>query len=375
MKPRILHRYIFRSLALNWLGLLALLTVIMSAGQLPAILSRAAEYEIAPNLILQVLAWMMIANAPILILLTLMIAIVVTLGRMNSDNELIAMSAVGFGPLSLLSAALVLAIPAIALQAAITMHYAPEAFCQAVKVRDQAARNIALTPIRPGRFLQIADGRTLHVEKVAANGELQRIFTASQRDGIVETVTANRGHVIADLAHDRLWLELEDGVRHSGEPGTKKYQIVRFRELRMGFPLPAGVTRCTRPDAMSSGELWNSSGAPERAELNSRLGYIFMTAILTIAGVALSKSRPRMGAYARLPLALGMFALYQMCAAGVTAWASRTPAAGPWAYWLLHALAAAWAVAALMSGPKSFFARRPASTGVQAIAPASGGER
>jgi lipopolysaccharide export LptBFGC system permease protein LptF len=150
-------------------------------------------------------------------------------------------------------------------------------------------------------------------------------------------------------------------------PGMKKFQIVKFRELRMGFPLPAGVTRCTRPDALTSGELLTARGAPERAELHSRLGYIWMTAVLTLAGVALSKSRPRSGAYARLPLALGLFALYQMCAAGITAWSTRTPAAGPWAFWALHFFAAAWAVVALRSGPKSFR--------VQAAAPASGGGR
>ena len=362
MKPRILYGYIFRGLALNWLVLLGLLTLVMSAGQLPAILSRAAEYEIAPDLILRVLAWMTVANAPLVILVTIMIAIIVTFGRLASDSELIAMSAAGFAPWNLLCAALLLAIPVIALQAMITLRYAPDAFCQAVLVRAQAARNIALAPIRPGRFLQVADGRTLYVEKVDADGELRRVFAASRRAGVVETVTAIRGRVIADPDHDRMTLELEDGVLNKGIPGTRKFEIVRFRELRIVFPLPAGTTQCSRPDARASLDLWNSRGAPERAEIHSRLGYIFMTAVLTLAAVALSKSRPRTGAYARLPLALGIFATYQFSAAGLAAWISRTPSVGAWPYWSLHLLAAAWAIAVLMKGPGPFFRRRARST-------------
>jgi lipopolysaccharide export system permease protein len=359
VKPRILYGYIFRGLALNWLALLALLTLVMSAGQLPAILSRAAEYEIAPNLVLQVLAWMTVANAPLVILVTIMIAIIVTLGRLASDSELIAMSAAGFTPWNLLCAALLLAIPVIVLQAMVTLRYAPDAFCQAVLARAQAARNIALAPIRPGRFLQVGGGRTLYVGKVGAAGELHTIFAASRREGIVEIVTASRGRVVADAAHDRMWLELNDGTRHSGAPGTRRFEIVRFRELRLGFPLPAGTTHCSRPDARASGELWKSRGAPERAEIHSRLGYIFMTAVLTLTAVALSKSRPRTGAYARLPLALGIFAAYQFSAVGLTAWLSRTPSVGPWPYWSLHLLAAAWAIAGLTRGSGSFFSRQP----------------
>jgi hypothetical protein len=82
-----------------------------------------------------------------------------------------------------------------------------------------------------------------------------------------------------------------------------------------------------------------------------------MTAVLTLVAVALSKSRPRTGAYAQLPLALAIFAAYQFSAAGLTSWSSRTPSAGPWAYWSLHLLAAAGACAGLMQGSQPIFRR------------------
>jgi hypothetical protein len=90
-----------------------------------------------------------------------------------------------------------------------------------------------------------------------------------------------------------------------------------------------------------------------------------MTAVLTLMAVALSKTRPRTGAYARLPLALGLFALYQFCATGLTAWSSRTPSAGPLAYWTLHLLAATWTIAGLMNRQSTISRRRQSRARLQ----------
>src|SRR5882672_11175227 len=176
MIPRTLYGYVLRRLALTWIGMLALLTVIMTVGQLPAIMNRAAEHEIAPQLIAQVLLWMMLANAPILIIITLTLAITATLGRLGSNNELTAMAAA-----------------VIALQGSICLQFAPQAFCKAVQVRGQAARNLALAPIHAGQFLRISGSRTLFVGAIGPAGELREVFATSDGTEAIEIITAARG--------------------------------------------------------------------------------------------------------------------------------------------------------------------------------------
>jgi lipopolysaccharide export LptBFGC system permease protein LptF len=72
--PRILYRYLLKDFFYAWVALFAGLTVITMVGQLPTILGRAADHEIAPHLILEVLMLMLVANAPVLMLLTLLLA-------------------------------------------------------------------------------------------------------------------------------------------------------------------------------------------------------------------------------------------------------------------------------------------------------------
>ena len=103
MKSALLRCYLWRTLALHWVVLFSGLMIIVTVGQLPAILGRAAEHEVASHLVFEVLVLMVVANMPIVILLTLLLAIVATIGRMCHDGEITAMRAVGFSPLNFLA--------------------------------------------------------------------------------------------------------------------------------------------------------------------------------------------------------------------------------------------------------------------------------
>src|SRR5882672_4750863 len=328
MIPRTLYGYVLRRLALTWIGMLALLTVIMTVGQLPAIMNRAAEHEIAPQLIAQVLLWMMLANAPILIIITLTLAITATLGRLGSNNELTAMAAA-----------------VIALQGSICLQFAPQAFCKAVQVRGQAARNLALAPIHAGQFLRISGSRTLFVGAIGPAGELREVFATSDGTEAIEIITAARGRVVPEFAHDRVELQLFDGQRYTGVTGQRRFQIVTFRELSMPIALPASSGECTRPDARGSGELWRSTRTADLAELDSRVGFIVMTGVLVLIALALSRNRPRKSAYSNLAPVLGVFIVYLFVAVGIAAWSARNPGTGRALYWGLHGIAATLAIA------------------------------
>src|SRR5882672_5441279 len=345
MIPRTLYGYVLRRLALTWIGMLALLTVIMTVGQLPAIMNRAAEHEIAPQLIAQVLLWMMLANAPILIIITLTLAITATLGRLGSNNELTAMAAAGISPLHLLAAVMMLAAPVIALQGSICLQFAPQAFCKAVQVRGQAARNLALAPIHAGQFLRISGSRTLFVGAIGPAGELREVFATSDGTEAIEIITAARGRVVPEFAHDRVELQLFDGQRYTGVTGQRRFQIVTFRELSMPIALPASSGECTRPDARGSGELWRSTRTADLAELDSRVGFIVMTGVLVLIALALSRNRPRKSAYSNLAPVLGVFIVYLFVAVGIAAWSARNPGTGRALYWGLHGIAATLAIA------------------------------
>ena len=334
--PRVLYGYLFRSLALTWLGVVAVLITILTFGQVPQILVRAAENQISRDMIGQVIGWMTLANAPVLLPFGMMLAVVLTMGRFGNDSELTAMRAVGMSPGKLLIPVLLLALPATALQAAIALHLAPDALCSAVKVRAEAVRTLALAPIKPGKFQSFGRDGTLLVEDLGADGELLNIFATVGDHGSSQVMTAARGRIDADLDHDRIQLTLFEGRRYEGVPGEGKFRTVTFGEYTGWFPLPSAVRECKRADSLPTRQLMGSNEPRDRAELNARFGSVAMMLILSLLAAALAVIKPREGRYARLPSALAISLVYLMASIGLTTWSTRQPDLGPLAFWSLH---------------------------------------
>ena len=336
--PGILYRYLLRSLLASWAGVAGVLLTVLVVSQLPNVLNRALAKEIAPEVIWQVLGWITLANLPAVLPISLLLAVVLTLGRMGSDSELTAMRAGGVSMLGLLVPVTLLAAPLAIVQAGITLQFAPQALCNTLKARSQAARTLALGPVRPGVFQAFGSGSSYFVGGVDADGTLREVFISrGEQSGPVEVILAARGRVEAFPEQDRLRLQLFDGRRYEGTPGTGRFRILTFEGYEAWVPIPTVVGRCERPDSRTTADLWKSAVPAERAELNWRIGMALTLLVLAIFSVPLAIIRPRQGRLARVPAALGVFFLYFFGAIGLTTFSTRNPALGVPLYWSLHA--------------------------------------
>jgi lipopolysaccharide export system permease protein len=333
VKRRVLQRYVLRALALHWIVMFVGVMVIMTVGQLPNVLSRAAEHELASNLVFKVLMLMVIANMPIVILLTLLLAVVVTLGHLSHDGELTAMRAAGISPLSLFAIVGSFSLPLVGVLAAVSHEYAPRAYCAAVLARADAARNLLSARIRPGVFVPLGARGTLFASKVMPDGEMQDVFVSSDHDGKTGVLTAARGRVQSTAGGDEFVLALFDGEIHEGTPGERAFQIMKFRELTRPIIFPAESRSCVKPDTRTTADLWRPARGDEVAELNLRFGHLALALALVFVSVPLSMLGPRKGAYTRVPLAIGLFAIATFCTFGIATWSARNPWMGTWVLW------------------------------------------
>ena len=339
MKAAILQRYVLRALALNWLLLFFGLMLIMTIAQVPNILGRATEHELAPHLVLEVLLLMVVANAPIVILLTQLLAVVVTIGQMTHDSELIAMRSAGFSPLRLLAVVGVFSVPLVASLTVITHDLAPRAYCEAVLARADAARNILSARVRPGVFVPLGDRGTLFARQVAPDGELHTVFVAFDHQGLSGILTADRGRIRVDSNGERFFLALFDGEYHEGITGERRFRVIRFRELTRPILFPLEARACVRPDTRSTTALLATSSGRSIAELNLRFAHTILAIVFVLVGVPLSLARPRTGAYSRVPMAILMFALATFGIQGLANWSGRAPALGTIILWTFMAAA------------------------------------
>lgn len=329
----IFQRYVLRSLAAHWLVFFLGLMTIITIGQVPLILGRAAEHELAQQLVFKVLLLMLVAQAPIGILLTLLLAIVVTIGRLTSDGELTAMRAVGFSPLNLLAVITAFSIPVVALLAFTTNEFSPLAYCKAVLARADATRNLMSAPVRPGVFVPLGERGTLLANEVAADGEMRHVFVSVDRQGLIGVLTAERGRIRADPSGDQFFLALYDGELYEGIPRERRFRIVRFRELTRPITFPLESQTCVRPDTRATRALWGSTSRRDIAELNQRFGHLALAIAVVLIGVPLSITRPRKGALSRVPAAIGLFAVSMFGIAGLSTWSARDPVLGTAVLW------------------------------------------
>lgn len=357
MKPSILTRYLLRTLTMHWLALFLGLMVIITLSQLPVVLTRAAEHQLARHLIFEVLMLMAVANMPVVMLLTLLLSTVLAIGRLSHDSELIAMRAAGFSPLRLFGVVLLFAAPLIAVLTIVVHDLAPRSFCEAVLARSDASKNLLNAGIKPGSFLPLGEDGTLFVGEVAVDGELRNVFVHTSVDGITGILTARRGRIQPSPSGDYLILQLADGEVHEGVPGERRFRIVRFSELTRPILFPSETYNCNNAEAQPTSSLLASEKRGSVAVLNLRFGLIALAFAFVLIAVPMSMTKPRQSAYARLPLAICAFAASNFVVFGLAKWSGRELQLGSPVFWSLLVAAIAVGIGWLAAAQRGYLFR------------------
>lgn len=195
---------------------------------------------------------LMLVIAPI----ALFLAVVYTLHKLNSDSELVAMSAAGASPWQIFRAPLALSI-AVAL---VSMLVSADLGARSLRsLRNQIANvnaDIVTNVAVPGRFTSIQRGLTFHIRERGPNGALLGIFIDDSRDRTQSTTyLAERGRIVP--SPNALILVLEDGSLQRSSSSGRGSSIVQFE--RYGFDLsqfdPASALATDRAAFRSLGEL------------------------------------------------------------------------------------------------------------------------
>jgi lipopolysaccharide export system permease protein len=241
-----------------------------------------------------------------------------------------------------------LALPVTALIALLNFELAPRAAVAEVTMREEALRAGITAPIAPGRFRSFAGGRVVvYARDADPNGDLSEVFV-KRSDGLtVETTVARRAHYSFSGDGQNEAITLYDGQRLEGVPGSDHYRIMRFAEQLIPIRTPETERRAPRVDEMSTDELLASRDPKLRAELQWRLGLPVMTLVLTILAVPIGSLRPREGRYARVWIAVLVFALYANLALAGRTWLERGQIAPALGLWWVHGLFLLLGLAAL----------------------------
>jgi lipopolysaccharide export system permease protein len=328
------QRYVLREVVQTWLAVTGVLVAILVSNQLSRVLGLAADNQYGRHVVFDLIALGAVMNLSVIVPVSLLLAVVLTLGRLYHDSEMAALQACGFAPARLL-------VPLFAFAAVIAVGLAwlsfvqvPRADTQVQLLRRSALKEAQFGQLDAGRFRSFSGGDAVfYAERVDAQGILHNVFVRRESGERIELALADTATYSKASANGMHFVTLFHGRRYEGVPGHSDFRVIEFVEHGIPIATPADVVGPQDPDTKPTRELWGTHTASDAAQLQSRASSPLMALVLTLVAVPLSRLRPRQGRYARVGFAIVLYFVYSNLLAAVKVWLEKgelPPAIGVW---------------------------------------------
>lgn len=308
----LIDRMLFGELAKTLLVVLLILASIIISKKFLAILVRAIEGEIASETIFMLLALKLVAVFTSLLPAALFTSIMIVLGRMYRDNEMVSLVFAGMSPLTLIRGVMLFTLPVAVLAGFLSLEIMPwseRAGQQLIKADEKLSD---LRSIKPGRFNEFRQGDVvLYAESMDFEDEtMHDIFVQSRQGDATGVIIAEKAH-LETHEDDEHFLVLEKGRRYQGIPGRSDYVISTFDAYGLRIDAPGHNKMTLKRDGTASSELWSQSQPRDLAELFNRIGVPVSCVLLGLMAIPLSKTRPREGSWKSLLTAFLCYIVYE----------------------------------------------------------------
>jgi LPS export ABC transporter permease LptF len=259
--PRTLSRYVAReTLQYAAVGFLAIASLFL-ANNLLRRLEDLTELGANAADVLAVSLRLLVILTTYALPISFLFGVLVALGRLGADHEVLATRALGVSLAQLATPVLVLAVLASALSGWLLLRTEPLARRSLIERIGEVATRGGL--IRPGDFTRLdkRGDRVLFVDRRSRDGELSGVLLSDRSNPDRPfTVLAGSGAFRFDRESATGFLQLRDGDVHleSGGAGSDRTQRIAFRRFEYAFDLSRmtnlGLERL-KPRDLTGGEL------------------------------------------------------------------------------------------------------------------------
>ncbi|MGQ0658844.1 MAG: LPS export ABC transporter permease LptF [Chromatiales bacterium] len=308
----ILRRYLFREIAMAFGGVFVLLLLIFLSRSMVEYLADVASGKLPVNAILGLLTLLVISKLSTLIPVCLFVAVLFALGRMQRDNELVAMAGAGVGGRYLHQQIGGMAALVAILMALCSLFLGPWATREMKRQEAKAEQESDITGITPGRFKEFSEGdRVLFVKSLSSDKQtMEEVFLQIRDTSSLGVLAADRAALATEEGTGHRFVVFSDGSRYQGIPGRADYEITYYEQF--GVRIDRGGTDRTieGTKAMPSSVLWGNEDPTHVAELQWRISVPILTLLLSLFPVSLLR---RMGADSRYGALLIAILVYFTC--------------------------------------------------------------
>jgi lipopolysaccharide export system permease protein len=353
-----INLYILRETAIPFIMILFVLTFVLLMGRILQLMDLMVNkgigfIDIAKFIILLMPSFLMFT-----IPISLLVAILIGLGRLSGDNEITVMKASGISMYQLSQPIAVASLIAFIMTAVITLFLVPQGNYATKQLLYNVSKKQASIGIREKVFIDDFKGLLIYAETIPMDGAYMAgvLISDTRLTEEPSTIIAKKAYLISDPKALTVTMRLENGSTHTVDAGLKNYRKMDFSTYDVNLDIGSALFDENKLKEKSSGEMTvlelqeklHKTGLEKQflrevaIELNKKLSIPMSCLIFGILGLPLGIRAHRSVKSRGIAMGAMIVALYYMLQLGGEALVQTgkvSPAVGTWVPNLVFGLA------------------------------------
>ncbi|MGZ3737721.1 MAG: LptF/LptG family permease, partial [Bdellovibrionota bacterium] len=260
--PLTLYRYILSEILIPFIGALLFFIFVLLMFQIINLVDFFVVHKVSAYWVVQLLGFLALSLLQPAIPIAFLLAVLLGIGRLSTDGEIMAMLSSGLSSRQILRPVLLCGIALFVLGSGINAYITPWATKMFRYELFRISNTKVMSTLKEGTFMEGFFDLMLYADEVDPNGNrLTRVFIYDPRDeNNPTTIVASRGQILPNQTGSdgtpgvvlRLW----NGKVYRANPVTSFVEVINFQSYDIFLSLPtAKVVGVEKPMTMDVTEL------------------------------------------------------------------------------------------------------------------------
>ncbi len=294
-------RYVNKELIAIFAVTASMLLLVAVGGRFIGYLQEAALGKFTGTTVLTIMGLRLPEFTQLVAPFSIYLGVVLTLGRLYADQEMVVLQGAGAGTRTLLGWVAVSVLTVVLFVALLSCYVTPMSQRVLVDFMAQQRAQSEFETVNPGTFHIYDRGRRVTYSRDMSDDRrtLYDVFISQRlEDGRQVTLWAAEGRQQVDPISQAHYLILNDGRRYEGTPGQPDFQIMAFAELSQRLSEAELIEEALDVEAQSFFTLGQD---PEsRGEWHWRIGLPIFCLVGGLLAVGIARVNPRQGRFAKV---------------------------------------------------------------------------
>jgi LPS export ABC transporter permease LptF/LPS export ABC transporter permease LptG len=322
---RLIDRYVIRSVIPPFLMTLLVFTFMLVLPFLVGLAEKLISKGVAATTVLSLMLTLVPQALAVSIPMSLLVGLLVGLGRLSSDREWVALQACGVSVARVLRPVMVLGVVGMAATLYVYVWAVPDANQTSREITYSIVAQRVEGEVKPRVFFEDFSNRVLFVRDVPSGGGGWRdVFLADTTHPENPIVyLADRGHMVLDRNQRTVELVLDDGTQHTSKADAPQdYSVARFKQLVLSLDPETVFPRTGPPKGdreMTIAELRTLMGSLKKQristhnaemEIQKKFSIPFACVVFALLGAAFGLTNRRDAKFASFVQGIGVIYVY-----------------------------------------------------------------